>query len=48
MWWNVVVMKKYTTIFTKQCFTVEEAKALVAAKKLEYPGKEYSVTRDWY
>jgi len=48
MWWNVTVMQKYKTIFTKQCLTVQEANALVIEKKKEYPAPQYSVTKEWY
>jgi hypothetical protein len=46
--WHITVMKGYTTVFTRKCFTVAEANALYKAKKEEYPSKEYSVLKENY
>ena len=46
--WHITVMKGYTTVFTRKCFTVAEANTLFAEKKKEYPSSEYSVLKENY
>ena len=46
-YWYVTVMLKYTTIFQKQCETVDEANRLLKEKKEEYKlTPEYYVTKE--
>jgi len=46
--WHIVVMKGYTTVFTRKCLTVAEANELLKAKKEEYPSPEYQVTKEHF
>ena len=46
--WHITVMKGYTTVFTRKCLTVSEAKTLFEEKKKEYASSEYQVLKEYY
>lgn len=48
--WHVVIYdntkKTGNVVFSRQCFRVQEANALIAEKVIEYPKPQYTVVKE--
>ena len=46
--WHVTVMKGFSTVYSRKCLSVAEAKTLYEEKKKEYPSSEFQVLKEYY